>query len=67
MLIGDNCSVNQAMSRRLDIPLVGCASHKFNFAVRKLLAVYEQLLQLVNSIVFRAPCSTALCSAATRT
>ena len=54
MLIGDNCRVDQAMSRRLDIPLVGCASQKFNLAVRKFLAVYKQPLQLVNSIVLRS-------------
>ena len=32
-LVGDNCSVNKSMSRILDIPLIGCASHKFNLAV----------------------------------
>ena len=34
-IIGDNCATNKAISKRWKIPLVGCASHRFNLAVRK--------------------------------
>ena len=34
-LIGDNCNTNKAISDRWDVPLVGCASHRFNLAVKK--------------------------------
>ncbi|KAG7361937.1 hypothetical protein IV203_025603 [Nitzschia inconspicua] len=33
-IIGDNCNTNKAISRRWGIPLVGCASHRFNLAVK---------------------------------
>jgi hypothetical protein len=33
-LSGDNCSVNQCMARTLQVPLLGCGSHKLNLAVR---------------------------------
>ena len=33
-LAGDNCSVNQCMARTLQVPLLGCGSHKLNLAVR---------------------------------
>lgn len=32
-LIGDNCSVNCKIASDTSIPLIGCASHKFNLAV----------------------------------
>ena len=37
-LLGDNCSNNQLMGQTLKVPFIGCASHKFNLAVRKLIA-----------------------------
>jgi hypothetical protein len=37
-LVGDNCSVNQSMARLLNVALLGCASHKFNLAVRRWIA-----------------------------
>jgi len=33
-IVSDNCSTNKAISTRWDIPLVGCASHRFNLAVK---------------------------------
>ena len=29
-LVGDNCTVNQSIARIMEVPLIGCASHKFN-------------------------------------
>ncbi|KAF1777846.1 hypothetical protein GQ600_18962 [Phytophthora cactorum] len=31
-IVGDNCSTNQSITTKLDVPLVGCASHRFNLA-----------------------------------
>ncbi|KAG3173717.1 hypothetical protein C6341_g9963 [Phytophthora cactorum] len=39
-IVGDNCSTNQSITTKLDVPLVGCASHRFNLAVNKYLAEY---------------------------
>jgi hypothetical protein len=33
-IVGDNCATNQAISKRWGIPMVGCASHRFNLAVK---------------------------------
>jgi hypothetical protein len=43
-LVGDNCSTNRAIAEKMDIPLVGCASHRFNLAVNKFAGPYEELL-----------------------
>ena len=40
-LVGDNCSVNQSMTRLLNVALLGCASHKFNLALQRWIS--EQL------------------------
>ena len=33
--VGDNCAVNQRIARTMEVPLIGCASHKFILAVRR--------------------------------
>ncbi|DBA02744.1 TPA: hypothetical protein N0F65_010672 [Lagenidium giganteum] len=33
-LVGDNCSTNLAIATKLTTPIVGCASHRFNLALR---------------------------------
>jgi len=33
-IVCDNCSANKAISTKWKIPMVGCASHRFNLAVR---------------------------------
>ena len=52
-IVGDNCNVNQAMARRLRIPLVGCSSHKFNLAVGLVLEEHETLLTKVHALMTR--------------
>ena len=49
-LIGDNCAVNQSMSKILKAPLVGCGSHKFNLAVRKWISNQPQLEKIIQCI-----------------
>lgn len=34
VLSADNCETNRSISRKTNIPLVGCSSHKFNLAVK---------------------------------
>ncbi|OWZ19062.1 hypothetical protein PHMEG_0006747 [Phytophthora megakarya] len=50
-LVGDNCNTNQAIANKMGVPLVGCASHRFNLAVNKFLAPYEDLLADVNTLM----------------
>ena len=49
-LIGDNCSVNQSIARTMDVPLIGCASHKFNLAVRKWMEGQPQLTAIIAKV-----------------
>ena len=49
-MIGDNCSVNRSMSRIMDVPLLGCGSHKFNLAVRRWITLQPQLTNVINKV-----------------
>jgi BED zinc finger len=53
-LVGDNCNVNQSIARTMEVPLIGCGSHKFNLAVRKWIDDQPELKAIiakVNSLV----------------
>ncbi|RHY87089.1 hypothetical protein DYB37_010078 [Aphanomyces astaci] len=50
-LIGDNCSTNRAFTRLDGVPMIGCASHRFNLFIGDVLAEYEDLLVAVNAIM----------------
>jgi hypothetical protein len=49
-LIGDNCSTNKSVANKLGVPLVGCASHRFNLAVNAYLQSFETELEKVSQI-----------------
>ncbi len=49
-LVGDNCSVNQSMAQTLKVPLLGCASHKFNLAVRRWISSKPELTLIINKV-----------------
>jgi hypothetical protein len=49
-LVGDNCTVNQSIARTMDVPLIGCASHKFNLAVRKWMDGQPQLTAIIAKV-----------------
>ena len=48
--VGDNCSVNQSMARLLNVALLGCASHKFNLAVRRWIAEQPELIPIIAKV-----------------
>ncbi|KAG3189857.1 hypothetical protein PC128_g11571 [Phytophthora cactorum] len=50
-LVADNCNTNRSIATKLGVPLVGCASHLFNLAVKKFLTEHETLLQQINSLM----------------
>jgi hypothetical protein len=50
-LVGDNCSTNVAFAHLAGVPLVGCASHRFQLCVKDMLEPYEELLANVNSLM----------------
>ena len=49
-IVGDNCSVNQSMARILGVPLIGCASHKFNLAVWQWIAQQAELAPILKKV-----------------
>ena len=51
---GDNCSTNKRLADIMEIPLVGCASHRLNLAVQDFLSLYPDtniLLTKVNVLM----------------
>ena len=48
-IIADNISVNESVQTKLNISLVGCASHRLNLAVKNLLHHDEPLLNKFES------------------
>lgn len=61
VLLGDNCSTNQSFARKVNTPLVGCASHRFNLAVHDIIAPHRMIVAKVNALMktIRRPISAA--------
>lgn len=52
-IIGYNISVNRAISTKTRVRLIGCASHRFNPAVRDYLSDDKYLLTKVNELIVK--------------
>ncbi|ETP16151.1 hypothetical protein F441_09212 [Phytophthora nicotianae CJ01A1] len=50
-LVGDNCAVNKRLSNLMAVPLVGCASHRLNLAMREYLAPHKNTLAEVQALM----------------
>ncbi|KAJ8531766.1 hypothetical protein ON010_g14198 [Phytophthora cinnamomi] len=51
-LVGDNSSVNQYIGRKEGaVPFIGCASHRFNLAVKDFMKVEEGLIAKVHALM----------------
>jgi hypothetical protein len=50
-LVADNCSTNRRIATLLEVPLVGCASHRYNLAVNRFLAPYDAELTAFNDLM----------------
>ena len=46
-LAGDNCTVNQSIARTMEVPLIGCASHKFNLDVQQWIKGQPELQEII--------------------
>jgi hypothetical protein len=49
-IVGDNCRVNRRMAGDLDVPLLGCGSHKFNLSVRTWIKQQPHLLSIIGKV-----------------
>jgi hypothetical protein len=47
VLTADNCNTNRKISNKLTIPLLGCASHRFNLAMNKWITDHPRYYQLL--------------------
>ncbi|OWY98843.1 hypothetical protein PHMEG_00030283, partial [Phytophthora megakarya] len=50
-LVGNNCVTNRAIATKMVVLLVGCASHRFNLSVKKLLTAHEVILETLNGLM----------------
>ena len=50
-MVADNCSTNKSIASMLDIPMIGCASHRFNLACTLFLEEYEVQLNSINDLM----------------
>ena len=50
-LVADNTSVNPATARLLGCSFIGCASHRFNLAVKEYMLTYEEKLDDIQSLM----------------
>ncbi|KAF1331975.1 hypothetical protein FI667_g3996, partial [Globisporangium splendens] len=49
-IVADNCATNQAIAKKLSVPLVGCASHHFNLAMTRYLSDYQDLIDSIQGL-----------------
>ncbi|OWZ09566.1 hypothetical protein PHMEG_00017707 [Phytophthora megakarya] len=52
-IVGDNCSTNQNISTGLGIPLIGCASHRFNLAINRSLQDYQTQIDQIQNLMIQ--------------
>ena len=50
-LVGDNASVNKRLADLLQVPFIGCASHRFNLAFKDFLVSFEGTLTKINDLM----------------
>jgi hypothetical protein len=51
-LVGDNAPVNTCLADLLEVPFIGCASHRFNLACKTYLEEYEETLSKISRLMF---------------
>ena len=50
-MIGDNYPTNKLLARLLHVNIIGCASHRFNLAVIKIIDEYETLITKIHNLM----------------
>jgi len=51
VLVSDNCNVNLSLASLIELPFVGCASHRFNLAVKLYLEPFDTVLKRINDLM----------------
>ena len=50
-LIVDNCAKNKSVAFKACTPLIGCASHRFNLAVQRIMGKEEELPEQIRMLI----------------
>eukprot|EP00644_Phytophthora_capsici_P009861 jgi/Phyca11/119644/e_gw1.39.275.1 len=50
-VVADNCATNKSVATKLDVPLIGCASHRFNLAMVRFLSNHEHLINMIQRLM----------------
>ncbi|KAG2773227.1 hypothetical protein Pcac1_g16042 [Phytophthora cactorum] len=50
-IVADNCTTNRSVATKLDVPLIGCASHRFNLAMVRFLPDSENLINMIQRLM----------------
>ena len=50
-MTGDNCPTNKLLARLLHVNFIGCASHRFNLTVTKIIDEYETLITKIHNLM----------------
>jgi hypothetical protein len=51
--VGDNCNVNKRLATHLSVPLVGCASHRLNLAVKEIHSEMKEIIDKINAFMVK--------------
>ncbi len=55
-LVGDNCSTNTELARLMNVPLIGCHSHRLNLALQEYLASYKTEIDCISKVLILVTC-----------
>lgn len=47
----DNLSTNKSIANKQNIPLISCASHRFNLAVKDIICDHEEVLAKIDALL----------------
>lgn len=50
-LVGDNCTTNVSISTKMNIPLIGCYSHRLNLACKQIFTAEKHLIDKVDELM----------------
>ncbi|KAG2819746.1 hypothetical protein PC118_g3729 [Phytophthora cactorum] len=50
-IVADNCTTNRSVATKLDVPLIGCVSYRFNLAMVRFLSDSENLINMIQRLM----------------
>ena len=53
-ITGDNCTTSLKVAKLINVPIIGCASHRFNLAVLKHLEPCSDILEKISNLMKKA-------------